>query len=157
MLISTSFLDQCLASILGNFFIKSDTAKKLLDPGSGTLGTFSARADLCYCLDLISKELYQNLRTVAEIRNRFAHSHFFLSFEDSEVAELCNNLAFPKAWAIFTETVTGESYKPEDPFARFKGSRDKFTIIVVLMANRLLLIGLGMKQAKESKNTKTES
>ncbi len=144
VLISTSFLDQCLASLLERSFIKGSTARRLLDPRGGPLGNISARADICYCFDLIPKELYQNLRTVTEIRNRFAHSYLSLSFGDSEITRLCKTLTFPKATAKRVEVVTGESYNIEDPFARFNTPRDRFAISVVLMANRLLLIGLAV-------------
>lgn len=58
VLISTSFLDQCLTSLLERFFIRSNIAKNMLDAGRGVLGSFSSRADLSYCLNLIPKTLY---------------------------------------------------------------------------------------------------
>ena len=142
VLITTSFLDQCLASILERFFINGNTAESVLDPLRGCLGSFAARADLCYCLGLIPKGLFRNLRTVGEIRNRFAHSYLSLTFDDPEVAHLCESLLFPK--------VTPESIK--DPWAKFKHPREKFTMCVVIMANRLMLTGLSTKRRpKEEK------
>jgi DNA-binding MltR family transcriptional regulator len=149
VLISTSYLDQCLASLLERHFISGKTAKRLLDPRGGPIGTFSVRADICYCLGIISKDLYNNLRTVAEIRNRFAHSYLSISFDDSEVAILCEQLTFPEvALSKRTEGDTGDTYDVENPFERFKGPRVKFTVNAVLMANRLLLIGLGLKKGQ---------
>jgi len=39
VLISTSFLDQCLASLLERFFIKSRTAQSMLDATKGFWGS----------------------------------------------------------------------------------------------------------------------
>lgn len=146
VLISTSFLDQCLASLLERFIIKGNTSKNLLDPRGGTLGTFTARVDLCYCLGLIPKGLFQNLRTVSEIRNRFAHSYLSLSFESPEVAQLCESFTFPKTIGKRFEGDTGKTYDLDDPFAQFTHPRPRFTIAVVLMASRLLLTGLSTER-----------
>lgn len=150
VLISTSYLDQCLASLLEQHFIKGKTAIRLLDPRGGPIGNFSVRADLCYCLELIPKDLYQNLKTVAEIRNRFAHSHLSISFGNSEVTRICEKLSFPKvAQAKRIEGDTGATYNVKDPFEqRYKEPRAKFTINAVLMASRLILIGMSLKKGK---------
>jgi DNA-binding MltR family transcriptional regulator len=142
VLISTSYLDQCLASLLERFLIKSSISKNLLDPRYGTLGTFSARVDLCYCLGLVPKGLFQNLRTLSEIRNSFAHSYLSLSFDDPKVAHLCKSFTFPKAIGKRVEDNTGKSYELVDPFEQFKDPRSRFTIIVSLMVNRLLVTDL---------------
>lgn len=147
VLISTSFLDQCLASMLERFFINSSTAKSMLDPRGGSLGTFLARADLCYCLGLIPKGLFQNLRTVGEIRNLFAHSYLSLSFDDSKVATLCESLTFPNLAArIRVGGDTGQSHDIDDPWAQYTHPKSKFTVCVALMASRLLLAGLSTER-----------
>ena len=149
VLISTSYLDQCLASILKRHFIKGNTANRLLDPRGGPIGSFFIRADICYCLNLIPKGLYENLRTVAEIRNRFAHSYLSVSFKDSEVIKLCDKLSFPEvALSKRIEGNTGEIQDIENPFDHFKEPRSKFTLNAVLMAERLIIIGLGMKKGQ---------
>ncbi|HDH12561.1 MAG TPA: hypothetical protein ENG83_10285 [Nitrospirae bacterium] len=79
VLIGTSFLDESLRSLLQRYFIKSDTAKNILSP-NGFIGLFANRCDLSYCLNLIKKKTYKDLRTIAEIRNLFAHSHLNGSF-----------------------------------------------------------------------------
>ena len=82
ILIATSYLDQILASLLEQYFVKSNTARNLLDSRGGVLGTFASRAGLSYCLGLIPKGLYQNLRVVGEIRNRLAHNYLLLDFTE---------------------------------------------------------------------------
>lgn len=55
VLISASYLDKCLASMLQQYFIKSSVAKNVLNERGGALGTFSSRTDVSYCLGLITK------------------------------------------------------------------------------------------------------
>ena len=77
VVIGAAFLDTALASLLEQQLLKSKVTRKLLAP-SGVLGNSAARADLAYCLCLISKEHYRDLCSIAEIRNQFAHSHLRL-------------------------------------------------------------------------------
>ena len=146
VLVSTSFLDQCLASLLERHFIKSNTAKSMLDPRGGSLGTFSARADLCYCLGLIPKGLFQNLRTIGEIRNRFAHSYLSLSFDESEIRKFCESLTLPGAVRKLIKDATGESEEMVNFWATLTNPRARFTVCVAMMANRLLLTGLATER-----------
>jgi DNA-binding MltR family transcriptional regulator len=143
VLIGTSYLEQALASLLQRFFIKSDTSKKLLNPRGGALGSFQSRADISYCLGLIPKSLYQNLCVVGEIRNEFAHSYLSLSLDDPEIAEMVGSLTFP----IFKEVVSVEGRRCNQDVlsSQVTHPREKFKLVVVLMANRLLLTGLSVK------------
>jgi DNA-binding MltR family transcriptional regulator len=143
VLIGTSYLEQTLASLLERFFIKGNTVKKLLNPGGGTLGSFQSRADVGYCLGLIPKSLYQNLRVVGEIRNKFAHSYLSLSLDDPEIAGMIEKLTFP----IFKEVVTAEDRAHNQDYfsARVTNSRERFKLVVVMMVNRLLLTGLSVE------------
>lgn len=146
VLISTSYIDQCLASLLKQSFTEGDTANRLLD-SRGILGTFMARADLCYCLKIITKELYNNLRKIAEIRNIFAHNYLSTSFDDPKVKKLCEEITFPVvAAATYFNGETGKSYDNKNPFTKFNDPRSRFTINAVLIANRLLLAGLSLKK-----------
>jgi DNA-binding MltR family transcriptional regulator len=143
VLIGTSYLEQTLASLLERFFIKGNTAKKLLDSRGGTLGSFQSRADVGYCLGLIPKSLYQNLSVVGEIRNRFAHSYLSLSLDDPEIARMIETLTFP----IFKEVVTAEGRAHNQDYlsARVTDSRERFRLVVVMMVSRLLLTGLSVE------------
>ncbi len=95
VLISTSFLENCLASLLRVHFAKSKVTDKLLNPTSGTLGTFSSKCDVAYCLNLILKETYQDLGFIGQTRNHFAHNHLKASFNDDYVREICCKLKAP--------------------------------------------------------------
>jgi DNA-binding MltR family transcriptional regulator len=104
VVISASYLDQCLASLLQKYFIESRISANVLDPKNGHLGTFSSRTDLSYCLGLIPKNLYQNLRVIAKICNAFAHIYPSKRFADPDVVNLCESLTFPRKCKAVTVT-----------------------------------------------------
>src|SRR5258706_9738148 len=135
VLVGASFLDESLASLLTKAFIKSDLVPGVLDSNRGPLGSFSARTDMAYLMGLIPKGLYRNLRLVGEIRNLFAHAHFERVFDSPEVAEKCRALTMPR--------FSGNSDVPS--LFRSDHPRTRFTLVVTMMANRLLLTALGTK------------
>ena len=151
VVVSLSFIDQCLASLLHTFFIDGSTADRLLDH-RGALGAFIARVDLSYCLGLITKELFQNLHVLGEIRNVFAHSRFKLSFDSPEIKHLCGLLTFPKAKGLIVNTDTGESRQTTDwPQLFYDTPRRRFILIVTLVANQLLVEGSsGRKRVRKT-------
>jgi len=142
VLIATSYLDYALASLLKRHFIESSAVSKLLEPPGGALSTFAGRSDSAYCLGLINKGLYQNLETIGQIRNAFAHSYLELDLNDSEIANLVDSFIPP----IIDQSVIidrDEVIRNGPAQYLLKGTtRDKFNMIVVLMVNRLLLTGL---------------
>ena len=151
VVVSLSFIDQCLASLLHTFFIDGSTADRLLDH-RGALGSFIARVDLSYCLGLITKELFQNLHVLGEIRNVFAHSRFKLSFDSPRIKDLCELLTFPKAKGLTVNTDTGESRQTTDwPQFFYDTPRRRFILIVTLVANQLLVEGFsGQKRLRKT-------
>jgi len=135
VLIVGSFLDQCLASLLRRYFVKSETADNLLSFKKGNLREFASRIKMCYCLGLITKGMLKNLETIGEIRNLFGHTHLSLDFANFDIEKLCNNLTYPK----IHEIVGGDG---NAPFAQVHGSRNRFATISFMLAGRLLLTGL---------------
>jgi hypothetical protein len=95
VLLVGNYLDGILEATLSKRLSPGNTAKRLLSH-IGPLGTFQARIDLCYCLSLISKEAKKNLDAIGLIRNRFAHSHRLLTFDDVEIAAHCERLSWYK-------------------------------------------------------------
>jgi len=53
----------------------------------------AARSHTAYALGLISEDLRQDLTTISEIRNRFAHTAAPMTFDDVKVAEKCARLS----------------------------------------------------------------
>lgn len=148
VLIGTNFLDQIVASLLKQKFIRSSVADKILNPTGGALGTFSARSDLVYCLGFIEKKQYQDLCQIAEIRNRFAHGHLLLSFGDPRIRKLCNQLT---SWEVLLQEEEQEMAEdPTDQMLKTE-ARNKFNLSVVILGNRLLIKAIGLKN-KRAKN-----
>ena len=58
--------------------------------GSGL--KFQFNIEIGYALGLYDQETRDGLHTVRKIRNKFAHSHKPLEFEQGEVADLCRQL-----------------------------------------------------------------
>jgi DNA-binding MltR family transcriptional regulator len=146
VVIGAAFLETTVATLLERKFLTSAVAGKLLEPG-GALGSFAPRTDLAYCLGLITKDHYQDLCTIAEIRNRVAHSHLQLDFRDSGIRAACDQL---HEWRI---VLVGEEEAPltdateTDLAAR---ARNQFKLTVAFLANRLLLTTLGLRAPEPS-------
>jgi DNA-binding MltR family transcriptional regulator len=138
-LVATSFLDECLRSLLAAFFRKGDTAENLLRSGRGVLGTYASRTDLAYALALIEKAELTNLRTIGEIRNAFAHAYTEGRFEDDLIAPLCKRLDY--AYEVFI--VRGHAERdPEKVRAEldafYKTQRNRFTHTCVTLGQTLI-------------------
>ena len=132
VLIGTSYLSELLANIIEVSFIDTSISGKLLDPQCGVIGQFSVRADLAYCLGLINKSFYQDLRTVAAIRNIFAHKHLTLDFSDETVRNKCGEL---KAWRIL-QSCEEEDAELSEKQLRVQ-ARNQFNMSVILISQRI--------------------
>lgn len=100
----------------------------------------SSRSDTCYCLGLVDKRLYQDLLVIAEIRNQFAHHHLALSFAVPEVVQQCEKLSYVAGLK------NGNSDEPLIDAEHLQTPRNQFVLSVVLISQRLLLTGLGVKR-----------
>jgi DNA-binding MltR family transcriptional regulator len=151
VLIAMSFIDRCLASILKNVFIASSISTKILKDGPYLAGSVANRADLNYVLGRITKIMYQNIIKIIEIRNLFAHSHLEKSFEDPEIATLCNELSFPITANALSVSDGKKANKEISLFSEFHHPRTRFSIICVLAVNRLLLSGMSTDAKLQAK------
>ena len=141
VLIGTSYLAELLASMLKAKFNNTSVADKILGPQRGVIGGFATRCDLAYCLALITKDIYQDLIKIAEIRNRFAHKHVALSFDDSDVQYQCSQL---RAWRIILDNPEDESPEVSTQNAD-RIARNQFVLSVVLLGSRIHVDALGLK------------
>ena len=99
VILSGAFLDSMLRDILKAFMIEND---KIVDELLGNekiadtpLSSFGARLKACYCLGFISKNEYDDLNCIRNIRNKFAHSIHGFTFSNPEIIKLCNKLKIP--------------------------------------------------------------
>lgn len=141
VVVGAAFLDATLKTLLAKKLLKSSIADQLLDE-RGALGTFVARADLAYCLGLVKKEHYQDLKSVAEIRNQFAHKHLQLAFTDPAVRELCGRL---NEWKLLLHGEEEDTTSELTPQQLATKARNQFNLSVVFLSNWLLLAALGLK------------
>src|SRR5207249_11487035 len=99
------------------------------------------RAQLAYCLGLLGREMYEDLNTIREIRNQFAHEHRSLSFNDQSIKGRCQKI---KAWLKLQLSpelgVTG---------------RDRFIVGVAHLAAELILRGLSLQHARPGADFET--
>jgi hypothetical protein len=146
VLISASYLDTSLLSILHNYLKNSKITDKILDSNNGILGTFSSRLDIAYCLDIIDKKTYQDLTIIMNIRNKFAHSHLKVDFKNEEIAKLCEQFHFYNM--RLTDNKGHELDKNNGPllFSSKNPPRIKFIVTVSLIVNILLIRGLEIKR-----------
>jgi len=142
-LIGANYLDQCLGSMLGRYMVQGNTARRLLDPVSGPLGTFIARMNMSYALGLINKFALTDLQVIAEIRNTTAHHHLGIGFDAPEIREKIERLRYLE---ILDEEAALRGGASSKFLGRMVGSlRDKFNFTVVMLSQQLLAIGLGLK------------
>jgi DNA-binding MltR family transcriptional regulator len=136
ILIGTNFVDVCLLEILKLNLKKSEVTKHLLN--TGFLESLKNRADLCYCLNFINKELYQEICNILEIRNIVAHSHILEVFMNKDIIESCDKLVY---------------YNSLKKVKRWQemGCRDKFIISTAIISNFLISkISVDSKKLKEN-------
>ena len=139
VIISGAFLDALLRDLLASFMIEDEkTVDELLgtEKNSETpLGAFGARIKAAYCLGLISKSEYNDLKYIKNIRNKFSHKLHGYSFDDKEIIKWCDNLQTPK---IFKEA-----------FQSFLDShRGKYVFTVSILSNQLGLKVLGIQKER---------
>ena len=69
-----------------------DDAKPRRDVLKRQIRHFAAKIDIAYAIGLFDESTHRGLRTVLEIRNKFAHSRDPLTFDHKPIADLCQNL-----------------------------------------------------------------
>jgi len=89
-LAATAYLDDSLEELLAASLIPRG-ADPLLGKGR-PLSSFWSRIVACYCMGLISKTEHDDLHTIREIRNHFAHERQPLSFSEQSIADQCLSL-----------------------------------------------------------------
>ena len=132
VLIGTNFLDVSLHDILSLYLKKGKTVKKILNHNTGFLGTFQSRSELCYCLNLIDKKIFQDLSKISEIRNEVAHSHILKVFQSKKISEKCDEL---NHWKFLNSGFIRELFASNSN----QKIRNKFNFSVIIISQKLLL------------------
>ena len=90
--LGAAFLDEQIYQLLHAFFVDDDQEKEEMLGVEKPLGSFGARIRLAYCVGLLPREDFEDLKTIKNIRNAFAHKLHGLAFDDSGIAKECNKL-----------------------------------------------------------------
>ena len=72
-IVAGAVLDEMLRRLLSIVIVDEEIARKLLGDYAAPLRTFSARINALYAFRILSKEHYEILNTIRDIRNSFAH------------------------------------------------------------------------------------
>lgn len=91
-LMAAAFLDELLKDLLKAYLIDDSNSVQQLFSGTGALGTFSSRIELCYLLGLISASTKRDLTIIRKIRNDFAHVMDIIDFNHPPIASRCSSL-----------------------------------------------------------------
>ncbi len=137
VLLAGAHLEQALAGLLTAFFIEgSNTVKSIFDDGN-TLDTVRSRADVAYCLGLLSRTNYVNAVLISEIRRLFAHAHVEIDFSHPEILKQCDRLESP----VLLEPSAASSF-----LELAKDTRARFSIISVMLINKMMTDASGIKR-----------
>jgi DNA-binding MltR family transcriptional regulator len=72
-LVGAAFLDDAVRALIRAALVADSKTAEGLFEYPGPLHSLAARTDLAYCMGLIGKAAYQDMRLIRELRNRFAH------------------------------------------------------------------------------------
>jgi hypothetical protein len=100
----TSYLNDALGALLDSQFVGNSTKNTLLAPENGSLSSLRAKADIAYCMNLITQGCASRVITVGEIRNKFAHKFPALTFRDPKITEMVEGLKPPRQVHYLPET-----------------------------------------------------
>ncbi len=73
VVVSVAYLEDQLRRLLLTFLSDSEISNEILDPNQNLISSLVPMAKLSLALGLISKEWYEILKRVAQLRNKFAH------------------------------------------------------------------------------------
>jgi DNA-binding MltR family transcriptional regulator len=91
-IIGAAFIDEHLKQLLTNHLVDDEKEAALFLSSESPLGSFGARIRAAYCMGLVSKEYFEALKIIKDIRNAFAHQLHGRSFNDNDIEEACKRL-----------------------------------------------------------------
>lgn len=153
-LAAIAYLDEAITALLRARMVqKKSNIDALLDQGRPA-SSFSTKIRLAFAMGLISEDVFHDLNILRSIRNKFAHLHGPLSFNDPSIADQCGSLlvSMPRfrkrpPRALFTHVITTvytslsiQSKKPPTPVFD-----DPETSEFLRISNEALIAALGPK------------
>lgn len=117
--------------------MSSTVATNEVFDNNGSLGTFSAKIGLAYCMGLISENEHRLLQTIRKIRNSFAHGTCTVAFSCSDsIKDLVSNLSISDKLWIKQQLIN----KMDDKLAQIPSSnpwKKKFVKCVIWLRDAL--------------------
>lgn len=140
-IVGAAYLDSMLDSLLRATFIDvPDETDRLLRPDA-PLGSHGSRCQLAYCLGLITRDQCDDLKTIAKIRNAFAHDFKARDFNASPIRDFCALLQQPALLAAMPEKIfPNETAKHMADYVRdiTATPREKYRMSVISLFGGLL-------------------
>ena len=92
--IAAAYLDHLLEILIANEFKLASDAERdnLFKFPAGMLHSFAFKTRFAHMTGLITNDQKQDLNTIRDIRNGFAHELIGMSFDTKEIAKSCNKL-----------------------------------------------------------------
>jgi hypothetical protein len=138
--VAAGFLENNLAMAILSRFRELEPAqqKELCDTERSALGTFAAKIQVGFALQLFGARVQSDLNAIRRIRNNFAHHLDVRSFDHAEVRTDCDNLFCPTylAWA--------STKKPE-----VTRRRDRFLNTAAHLAERFALESRNLRRPSD--------
>lgn len=112
-IVGAAYLDSLLEELFRAIFVEDkEEADRLLEPDR-PLGSNGARYQLAYCLGLIEKHERDDLKTIARIRNAFAHKYQIQSFNHDETRKLVSKLHYGMELDSIVQSLIQNTPDPE--------------------------------------------
>ena len=138
VLISLNYLELCVRHLIMDEFINNPSRVEIIFDSFGSLSTYKNKVKLAKDLELLQKDDLEDLSKLGEIRNKFAHSHKALSFNDQIIVEKCNSLKNCK------KSLPSFYFKEKDLTDEkiYEYTKSKFVHTFINIANDILADGL---------------
>jgi DNA-binding MltR family transcriptional regulator len=102
VLVSAAALDGSLRNVLLMVMnLSNNKAEQMFGTALGPLYHFSPKIEIAYAFKVIGEDLYNDLRIIKDIRNKFAHPEGPTDFETPKVKELVRKF---KSWTSSSDS-----------------------------------------------------
>ncbi|SPR97363.1 MltR family transcriptional regulator [Cupriavidus taiwanensis] len=91
-LVGAAYLDEEITKLLRSRMVENKSNSDALLNQGRPIGTFSAKIRVAYAMGLIPEDVFRDISAIREIRNKFAHLHGPLSFDDQSIRDQCRSL-----------------------------------------------------------------
>lgn len=105
-----AIVSDCLSGLLLRYILNQTFSQQSKEVENLFDCSMKQNAKFAYAIGIINKTTLGDLKLINDIRNKFAHSEWPISFADSEVRNICKGLSTAKGSRI----TTNNSYKIYD-------------------------------------------